>query len=158
MFTRPARLRSIAIFHLHMGGPDADAIEWRALMSPRFEGRLKAMGARFVDSALDADVMVVTGLLLISTLDDVLAEVAGLPVPSVLVAAGDNAISGGQWARLEMPGLDPHPLSHYADVQISVPGDPPTPQALIAAVAAAAEVMARPDEKLSGWTEDEPPI
>jgi Ni,Fe-hydrogenase III small subunit len=138
-----------------MGGPDADAIEWRALMSPRFEGRLKGMGVRFVESALDADVMVVTGLLLSATLDDVLAEIAGLPTPAVLVAAGDNAINGGQWARLEMPGLDAHPLSHYADVQITVPGDPPTPQALIAALAAAAELIARPDEKLSGWTEDE---
>jgi Ni,Fe-hydrogenase III small subunit len=155
MFTRPARLRSIAIYHLHMGGPDADAVEWRALMSPRFEGRLKGMGARFVDSALDADVMVVTGLLLTASMDDVLAEIAGLPTPSVLVAAGDNAINGGQWARLEMPGLDAHHLQHYAEVQITVPGDPPTPQALIAALAAAAELMARPDEKLSSWSEDE---
>jgi len=137
-----------------MGGPDADAIEWRALMSPRFEGRLTSMGVRFVDTALDADVMVVTGLLLSATVDDVLAQIAGLPQPSVLVAAGDNAISGGQWARLEMPGLDPHPLSYYADVQIDVPGDPPTPQALIAALAAAADLMARPDEKLGRWTED----
>ena len=155
MFTRPSRLRSIAIYHLHMGGPDADAIEWRALMSPRFEGRLKGRGARFVDSALDADVMVVTGLLLTAALDEVLAEIAGLPTPAVLVAAGDNAINGGQWARLDMPGLDAHPLSHYAEVQITVPGDPPTPQALIAALAAAAELMARPDEKLSSWSEDE---
>lgn len=155
MFTRSATLRSTAIYHLHMGGPDADAIEWRALMSPRFEGRLKGMGVRFVDSALDADVMVVTGLLLSATLDDVLAEVAGLPTPAVLVAAGDNAINGGHWARLEMPGLDAHPLSHYADVQITVPGDPPTSQALIAALAAAAELIARPDEKLRSWTEDE---
>lgn len=155
MFTRSATLRSTAIYHLHMGGPDADAIEWRALMSPRFEGRLKGMGMRFVDSALDADVMVVTGLLLSATLDDVLAEVAGLPTPAVLVAAGDNAINGGQWTRLEMPGLDAHPLSHYADVQITVPGDPPTSQALIAALAAAAELIARPDEKLRSWTEDE---
>jgi Ni,Fe-hydrogenase III small subunit len=53
-----------------------------------------------------------------------------------------------------MPGLDAHSLSHYADVQITVPGDPPTPQALIAAIAAAAELMARPDEKLGRWNED----
>jgi Ni,Fe-hydrogenase III small subunit len=137
-----------------MGGPDADALEWRALQSPRFEGRLKSMGVRFVDSALDADVMVVTGLLLAATVDDVLAEIAGLPQPSVLVAAGDNAISGGQWARLDMPGLDPHGLSHYAEVHITVPGDPPTPQALLAAIAAATELMARPDDRLSTWTED----
>ena len=53
-----------------------------------------------------------------------------------------------------MPGLDPHGLSHYAEVQITVPGDPPTPQALLAAIAAAAELMARPDDRLSTWTED----
>lgn len=137
-----------------MGGPDADALEWRALKAPRYDARLKALGVRFVQSPWEADVMVLTGLLLAANLDNVLRELSNLPQPAVLVVAGDCAIEGGLWAKLEMPGLAPFPLSHYADIQISVPGDPPTPQALIAALAAAAERLVRPGERLGTWQDD----
>jgi len=137
-----------------MGGPDGDALEWQALKAQRFEARLKAIGVHFVESAWDADVAVLTGLLLRKELDRVLQELSNLPQPTVLVAAGDCAIDGGQWARLEMPGLAPYPIRHYADVQISVPGDPPTPQALLAALAAASERLRHPTERLSNWQDE----
>ena len=154
MFTTSARQKSISVYHLHMGGPDADAQEWRALKAPRYDARLKALGVRFVESSWEADVMVLTGLLLAATLDSVLQELANLPQPAVLVVVGDCAVNGGQWAKLEMPGLAPFPLSHYADIQISVPGDHPTPQVLLAALAAAAERLVRPGERLSTWQDD----
>ena len=53
-----------------------------------------------------------------------------------------------------MPHLAPYPISHYADVQVTVPGGPPTPQALIAALAAAAEILSRPGDRLSAWQDD----
>ena len=154
MFIGSARQKSVAVYHLHMGGPDAAALEWRALRSPRFDARLKALGMRFVTSAWEADVMVITGLLLEHAIDAVLRELASHPQPSVVIAAGDEAINGGQWSKLEMPALAPYPLSHYADIQISVPGDPPTPQALIAALAAAAESLVRPGDRLGHWQDD----
>jgi membrane-bound hydrogenase subunit mbhJ len=154
MFTESARQRSLSVYHLHMGGPDGDALEWQALKAQRFEARLKAIGVRFVKSAWDADVAVLTGLLLVSTLDTVLQELSNLPQPTVLVAVGDCAINGGRWAQLRMSGLAAYPLSHYADIQISVPGDPPTPQALIAALAAAAERLRHPTERLGTWPDE----
>jgi Ni,Fe-hydrogenase III small subunit len=78
--------------------------------------------------------MLVTGLLLTRNLDATLREMASLPQPSVIVVVGDAAIDGGQWARLEMPGLAEYPLSHYADIGFHVPGDPPTPQEIIAVI------------------------
>jgi len=83
-------------------------------------------------------VLVVTGLLTQGNLDAVLREIARMPQPSMVVAAGDAAINGGSWSRLGLPGLAPYLLSHYVDVQITVPGNPPTPQALLAALAAIA--------------------
>jgi Ni,Fe-hydrogenase III small subunit len=154
MFTESARQKSLSVYHLHMGGPDGDALEWEALKAQRFEARLKAIGVRFVTSTRDADVAVLTGLLLRKDLDRVLQELSNLPQPTVLIAAGDCAIDGGRWAQLEMPGLAPYPLDHYADVQISVPGDPPTPQALLAALAAASERLRHPAERLSSWQEE----
>jgi membrane-bound hydrogenase subunit mbhJ len=155
MFTTSARQKSISVYHLHMGGPDGDALEWRALKAPRYDARLKTLGVRFVESAWEADVIVLTGLLLATTLDHVLQELSNLPQPTVVVAAGDSAINGGQWAKLEMPGLAPYSLDHYVDIQISVPGDPPTPQALLAALAAAAERLVRPSERLAGWQDQD---
>ena len=134
MFAGLGRRRSMGLYHLHMGGPDGDAAACGSLLAPRFERRLREMGAQFVGSASEADVMLLTGLLLARNLDATLREMASLPQPSVIVAVGDAAIDGGQWARLEMPGLAEYPLSHYADIGFRVPGDPPTPQEIIAVI------------------------
>lgn len=153
MFMNLIRPRSLSVCHLHMGGPDADAMEWQALMSPRFELRLRHMGVRFTRSTSEADVVVVTGLLTRRNMDSVLARLALMPSPSALVTAGDCAINGGQWAKAGMPALSPYPLSHYADVNVSVPGDPCTPQALVAALVAAAQLQSHPGERLDQWEE-----
>jgi formate hydrogenlyase subunit 7 len=134
MFANFARQRSIAVYHLHMGGPDGDAAACDALCAPRFETRLGALGIYFVNSAAQADVMLVTGLLLARYLDSVLREIASLPQPSTLITVGDCAINGGQWAKLEMPGLSAHPLSYYADIPFHVPGDPPAPHDILNAI------------------------
>ena len=133
-----ARRKSLRVCHLNMGGGNAVASEWEALFSPRFLPRLRKMGVESVASAAEADVLVVSGALTHGNLDAVLAEIARMPQPSLIIAAGDAAIDGGLGARLELPGLAFYPLSYYADVSITVPGSPPTPQALIAALAAAA--------------------
>ncbi|HST04497.1 MAG TPA: hypothetical protein VLQ48_07145 [Chloroflexia bacterium] len=134
MFANFARQRSIAVYHLHMGGADGDAAACDALRAPRFEARLAALGIYFVPTAAQADVMLVTGLLLAHDLDGVLREIALLPQPSTLIAVGDCAINGGQWSKLEMPGLSAHPLSHYADIPFLVPGDPPAPHDILNAI------------------------
>jgi membrane-bound hydrogenase subunit mbhJ len=154
MLPQSSRQRSLYVYHLHMGGPDADAQEWRSLLSPRFAPRLEAMGVSHVASAANADVIVLTGVLTNGNLDAVLEELARMPSPSAIIAAGDAAINGGAWAKAGMPGLSEYSLSHYAEVQVSVPGDPPTPQALIAALAAAAELLARPPERPAPWQEE----
>ena len=137
---KPER-RALFVCHLHMGGPDGAAVEWRALHAPRFARRLEQMGVTHVTDTSQADVIIITGLLTTHNLEAVLGELAGAPESSVLVAAGDTVIDGGIWSQLGMPGLNSQPLGHYADVHVSVPGDPPTPQALIAALAAAAGIL-----------------
>jgi len=143
-----ARHRSLFVYHLQMGGPDAVAVEWSALHAPRFESRVRHLGVTHVYSAAEADVVVVSGLLTRGNLDSVLAQLATMPSPSVLIAAGDRTINPSELSKLKLPGLAPYPLSHYADIHISVPGNPPTPQALIAAIAAAANILSQPSQPL----------
>ncbi len=139
-----ARQRSIAVYHLHLGGADAAALEWRALFAPRYQARLKQLGVCLVDAASRADVVVVTGLLTLRNLDNAMLELDAMPARSVLVAVGDAAIDGGIWARNDAPGLALYPLSHYAEVSLAVPGSPPTPQALLEALATAARLITNP--------------
>ena len=134
-------MKSLYVYHLHMGGPDADALEWRALLASRYGQRLQQMGVTHVGSAKEADVVVVTGVLTARNLDSVLQELAAMPSPSAVIAAGDAAVGDGKWSHPHMPGLARHHLGHYVEITVSVPGDPPTPQALIAALAAAAEML-----------------
>ena len=134
MFRNRVRRRAIAIYHLHMGGPDGDAEACRTLSAPRYEERLNSIGARLVSTAAEADIILLTGLLLSRNLDPTLREIASLPQPSSVIAVGDSAIDGGQWARLEMPGLSPYPITHYVDILAGIPGDPPTPQDILAAL------------------------
>ncbi|HYP19449.1 MAG TPA: hypothetical protein VEY08_05190, partial [Chloroflexia bacterium] len=134
------------MYHLHLGGAEGDALEWRGLSAPRFQARLKQMGVCLVASAVEADVVVVTGLLTVGNLNAVMLELDAMPTPSVLVAVGDAAVDGGIWARSAAPGLAPYPLSHYADVALAVPGSPPSPQALLEALAAASRLVTGPGE------------
>lgn len=135
MFANSLRRQVLYVYLLHMGGPDGDALEWQALASSRFLARLRKLGVAQVSSAEEADVVIVTGVLTERNRDAVIEELARMPATSSLVVAGDAAIDGGVWA--DMPGLSEYPLSHYIDVQITVPGSPPTPQALLAALGAA---------------------
>ena len=144
MFADRARRRSIAVYHLHLGGADAEALEWRALFAPRYQARLKQLGVCLVDAAAAADVVVVTGLLTLRNMDRAMLELDAMPARSVLVAVGDAAIDGGIWARSDVPGLALYPLSHYAEVALAVPGSPPTPQALLEALATAVRLVTNP--------------
>lgn len=154
MLPNSARQKSIYIYHLYMGGADADALECGALLAPRFQVRLQHLGMRFVDTAAHADIVLVTGLLLVRNAGSVLEELAAMPSPAVLVAVGDAAINGGVWSGSAMPGLAPYPLDHYAGVGLSVPGNPPTPQAILAALSDAAYLITQPAEQLEAWRDD----
>src|ERR671934_3033496 len=102
MLAISSRQKSLYVYHLHMGGPDVDALEWRSVRSPRFAPRLEQAGVTHVYSPADADVVIITGLLLARNLDAVLAELARVPSPAVLVAAGGAALNG-------RPPGPPHP-------------------------------------------------
>jgi Ni,Fe-hydrogenase III small subunit len=135
-------MKSLYVYHLHMGGPDADALEWRGLMASRYAQKLRQMGVASVGSAREADIVVVTGLLTARNLDAVLTELSGMPARSLIIAAGDLATGGGLWAdAIGMPGVWRQHLGHYVEIGVSVAGNPPTPQALIAALAAAADKL-----------------
>ncbi len=135
---------------MHLGGADAPALEWRALFTPRYQARLKQLGVCLVDAASRGDVVVVTGVLTLRNLDSAMLELDAMPARSVLVAAGDAAIDGGIWARNDAPGLALYPLSHYVEVSLAVPGSPPTPQALLDALATAARLITNPGADRGG--------
>jgi Ni,Fe-hydrogenase III small subunit len=151
MLINSARQRSLHVYHLHMGGADAAALEVQSLLAPRLLARLRQAGFEAATSAAGADIVLVTGLLTLRNVDSVLQSLADMPSPSVLVAVGDSAANGGASEKSGLPGLAVYPLTHYVEVHLSVPGNPPTPQALLAALNEAARLLTNgPDDEGGG--------
>ena len=120
------------IAHIHAGACDACLREWEAAWQEA-AGR----GWRRTPTLAEAAVLAVTGVP-----NELGAEPLGLVLaawaadgPGTLLLVGDCAITGGLWAKLGAPGVpagvDCSNLP--ADLRIlRVPGDPPTPVAILA--------------------------
>ncbi|MDQ6694833.1 MAG: hypothetical protein M3014_10525 [Chloroflexota bacterium] len=150
MFAKFAREKSVALYHMELAGESADGLEVRALKAPRFETRLRHIGLHFTDEITEADVVVATGLLTERSLTCVLDDLGRIPDSATLVAVGDKAVghgalkAGGIGREITLPGVSFYTLSHYAHVQVSVPGNPPTPQAILAGIETALKQATQP--------------
>ncbi len=133
----PVRVLSVAI-----GGCGACAASVRALLAPRYAARLAEQGISFTETPRHADVVLITGALPRRERDAALAYVDGVPQPRVLVAAGNCAINGCVFAG--SPDLDGS-AAEALNVHVEIGGCPPQPDALLAAIAQAAQLLADVD-------------
>jgi Ni,Fe-hydrogenase III small subunit len=120
------------VAHIHAGGCDACLREWEAAWQEAAD-----RGWQRAPDPAEAAVLVVTGVP-----NELGAESLGLVLtawaadgPGTLLLVGDCAINGGLWAKLGAPGVlagvDCSGLS--AEVRLlRVPGDPPSPAAILA--------------------------
>lgn len=129
-------MADIWVAHIHAGGCDACLREW--------ESAWQSIGPGWQPAAdpAEAALLVVTGVpndLGAEPLRRMLAAWAA-DGPGTLVLAGDCAINGGLWAKLDapgvLPGVDTVALPPAITVH-SIPGDPPTPAAILAGLRAA---------------------
>jgi Ni,Fe-hydrogenase III small subunit len=90
-------------------------------------------GARLVASPRHADVALVTGPVTRNMAEPLRRTVAAMPQPPVVVAVGDCAIDCGEFAGgYGVVG----PVSDVVPVDVRVPGCPPEPAAIVAALRA----------------------
>lgn len=88
-------------------------------------------GARLVASPRHADAVFVTGAVTRNMASALRATVAAMPEPRLVVAVGDCAVDGGEFAAgYGVAGT----AADIVPVDLQVPGCPPRPEALVAAL------------------------
>jgi Ni,Fe-hydrogenase III small subunit len=117
--------RSLHIRHVDTGSDGAIEQEIAALMNPYYD--MQRLGLFFTASPRHADALLVTGPVTRPMEAPLRRTYEAMPKPRVVIAAGTDACSGGIWTGPEVLGG----VDRVLPVDVYVPGDPPTPIALL---------------------------
>ncbi|MBK5220256.1 MAG: NADH-quinone oxidoreductase subunit NuoB [Thermoleophilia bacterium] len=124
--------RSLAIRHVDAGSCNACEHELTATAAPQYD--LQRFGLDIVASPRHADVLLVTGPVTSRMASPLRVAYDAMPEPRLVAALGDCALGCGVLgASTEIVGS----LDAVLPVDIRIPGCPPTPQAIAAAILAA---------------------
>jgi Ni,Fe-hydrogenase III small subunit len=126
---RPDRGRSLAVRHVDCGSCNGCEHELILATSPYTD--LERFGIGVVASPRHADVLLVTGPVTTRMAGPLLTAYAAMPEPRRVAALGDCAIGGDPLASPdELVG----PAEAVLPVDLRIPGCPPTPDAIAAAL------------------------
>jgi Ni,Fe-hydrogenase III small subunit len=126
---RPDRGRSLALRHVDCGSCNGCEHELILATSPYTD--LERFGIGVVASPRHADVLLVTGPVTTRMKGPLLAAYAAMPDPRRVAALGDCAIRGD---ALVSPDEVVGPAEALLPVDLRIPGCPPTPDAIAAAL------------------------
>ncbi|MBU3976882.1 NADH-quinone oxidoreductase subunit NuoB [Propionicimonas sp.] len=131
-FVPPACLRgSVQVRHVDAGSCNGCEIELGAAFGPVYDA--ERFGARLVASPRHADVVTVTGVVTQNMVEPLLNTIDATPNPRVIVSIGDCTRGCGVFAgSYAVAGS----VDDFVEVDVHVPGCPPAPEAIIAALRA----------------------
>ncbi len=124
---------SIAIREVAAGSSNAEELELTALCNAYYD--IERFGIKFTASPRHADALFVTGPVARNMADALRRTYEATPEPKIVVAVGDGAIVGA--------------VKDVIPVDLEIPGDPPSPQAVITALLSLVEKLG---EKRAGNT------
>jgi len=120
---------SVHVRYLDVGGGTDCAMEISAAFGPVYD--LERYGVRLVASPRHADVLVITGVVTRNMVEPLRRTVEATPKPRFIVTVGDAAITGGPFlGGYGVAGV----VSDFVDVDLEVPGSPPDPAEIVAAL------------------------
>jgi len=122
---------SIQVRHVDAGSCNGCEIEIASAFAPVYD--LERYGVRLVASPRHADVLLVTGPVTRNMADPLVKAYEAMPSPKRVVALGDCARDCGVFAGAY--GVQ-GPVADFVPVDVTVPGCPPEPEAIIAALRA----------------------
>ncbi|SHK72893.1 Ni,Fe-hydrogenase III small subunit [Pseudonocardia thermophila] len=120
---------SVQIRHVDAGSCNGCEIEIGAAFGPVHDG--ERYGARLVASPRHADALIVTGAVTRNMTEPLRRTYEAVPRPRMVVAVGDCARNCGVFASAY--GVT-GPVSAVVPVDLEVPGCPPRPEAIVAAL------------------------
>ena len=120
---------SVQVRHVDAGSCNGCEIELSGAFSPVYDA--ERFGVRLVASPRHADALLVTGVVTRNMAGPLLATLEAVPLPRVVLAVGDCACNCGMFADgYGVIGA----VSDVVGVDVEVPGCPPTPQQIVAAL------------------------
>ena len=126
------RSGSIHVCLINTGGCNGCDIEVVALMSPRYD--LEQYGIYVHQNPREADVILVTGAVSEQWKDKLQRIYAKAPEPKIVVAIGNCPLSGDVFNQ---EGCSIYaPVSNFIPVDAEIPGCPPRPSEILAAILA----------------------
>ncbi len=128
--------RSPWIFHINAGSCNGCDIELVSVLTPRYDA--ERLGFRLAGTPRQADIVVVSGPITMQTRERLVRTLAQVPDPHVVVSLGSCPRSGNVFkGSYSIDG----PLDKWTHVDVSVGGCTPKPEAIVAALAQAAEIL-----------------
>ena len=135
----PDRAQSLAIRHVDAGSCNGCEHELTLTAGPHYD--LARYGFAIVASPRHADVLLVTGTVTTRMHAPLLAAYNAMPEPRRVIALGDCALGCGVLAlSSELVG----PVENILPVDLRVPGCPPTPKTITAALNQLTETASKP--------------
>jgi len=126
--------RSLAIRHVDAGSCNGCELEIHALNNPYYN--LEGAGIRFVASPRHADVLLVTGPVSVNMEEALLRTYDATPDPKLVIAVGDCGACGGIFGESYASRGS---VSKVIPVDVTVPGCPPSPLAILRGLLAATQ-------------------
>ncbi|MEE3395065.1 MAG: NADH-quinone oxidoreductase subunit NuoB [Candidatus Onthomonas sp.] len=124
------------IFHVNAGSCNGCDIELVSVLTPRYDA--ERLGFRLTGTPRQADIVVVSGPITLQTRDRLKRVLEQVPEPFVVVSLGSCPKSGNVFkGSYAIDG----PLDKYTHVDVSVAGCTPKPEAIVAALAKATEIL-----------------
>lgn len=126
----PALLKgSLQLRHVDAGSCNGCEVEIGGAFSPVYDA--ERFGARLVASPRHADALLVTGVVTHNMADPLRDTLMATPRPRLVIACGDCAINKGVFADgYGVAGA----VRDIVDVDVEIPGCPPEPSAIVAAL------------------------
>jgi Ni,Fe-hydrogenase III small subunit/ferredoxin len=114
--------RSVHIRHVDAGSNGSDEWEIQALLNPVYD--VHRLGIFFTASPRHADILLVTGIGVSGMVEPLRRTLEAMPAPTVVIAVGTDAISGGIIGGGYIGGTG---IADLVPVDVWVPGAPASP-------------------------------
>lgn len=118
--------RSVHLRHIDTGSDGSDEWEIQALTNPVYD--LHRLGIFFTASPRHADILLVTGIGAAGMVEPLRRTLDAMPAPTVVIAVGTDAVSGGLIGRGYTGGVG---VSDVVPVDVWVPGAPASPFSIL---------------------------
>ena len=118
--------RSLRIRHVDAGGTNGEEYEMTALGNAYYD--IERFGLSFVASPRHADILTVSGPVTRNMAHALKTAYDMMPEPRTVIAVGDGAATGGIWkGSYAVVGA----VADVIPVDFVIPGDPPSPRAIL---------------------------